>query len=63
MCDYIRAGISTAVGFIRVILAVVVSITDVGRVDADAGAALELARFALKVSYRGGHTQHVITAQ
>lgn len=44
-------GVSTAVGLIRVVLAVIVSITDVGWVGTDAGATLELAWSALKLSY------------
>ena len=42
----------TAVSFVRVVLAVVVSVTDVGRVGADARPALELTRPALKLSCR-----------
>lgn len=52
-------GARTAVGFVRVVLAVIVSITDVGRVSADAGATLKLARSALELSCRE-NTQHVI---
>ncbi len=48
----------TAVGLVRVVLAVVVSITDVGWVGADACTTLELARSALELSYRG-QKQHI----
>lgn len=40
----------TAVGLVRVVLTVVVSVADVGRVGADARAALELARPAFEFS-------------
>lgn len=49
----------TAVGLIRVVLAVIVPVTDVGWVGADACATLELARSALELSY-GDKTQHII---
>lgn len=40
----------TAVGLVGVVMAIVVSIADVGRVGADACAALELAGSALELS-------------
>lgn len=45
-----EAGEPTTVGFVRVVLAVVVSITDEGRVGADPGGALELPWSALELS-------------
>lgn len=48
--DYKKYVARTAVGFIRVVLAVVVSVTDVGRVGTDAGSTLELSGSALKLS-------------
>lgn len=49
----------TAIGLIRVILAVIVSITDVGWVGTNACAALELAWSALELSY-SDKTHHFI---
>lgn len=43
----------TAIGLVGVVMAVVVSIADVGRVGADAGATLELAGSALEVRCSG----------
>lgn len=43
-------GEPTTVGLVRVVLAVVVSVTDEGRVGADPGGALELPRSALELS-------------
>ena len=53
-------NVSTAVGLIRVVLAVIVSVTDVGRVGADAGATLELAWPALKLRY--GENSNLLAA-
>lgn len=52
--------VCTAVGLVRVVLAVIVPITNVGRVGADAGATLELTRPAFKLSYNE-KTKHMIT--
>lgn len=52
--------VCTAIGLVGVVLAVVVSITDVGRVGADSCATLELARSALEVSC-SDRTQHVMS--
>lgn len=49
----------TAIGLIRVVLAVIVAITDVRRVGADACTTLELAWSALKLGY-SDKTQHII---
>lgn len=43
--------ISTAVGLVGVVLAVVVAVTDVSRVGADPRAALELTRSAFEFGY------------
>lgn len=50
--DTRREAGRTTVGFVRVVLAVVVSVTYVRRVGADAGAALELPRPALELRCR-----------
>lgn len=47
------ARVCTAIGLIGVVVAVVVSIADVGRVGADAGATLELAGSTLEVRCSG----------
>lgn len=47
----------TTVGFVRVVLAVVVSVTDVGRVGADAGATLKLPWPAFELSYNTKNNQ------
>lgn len=47
--DRLPARVRTTVGLIGVVMAVVVSIADVGRVGADACAALELPRSALEL--------------
>ena len=46
--DRDRNGCRTAVGLVRVVLAVIVPVTDVGRVGADARATLELTRTTLE---------------
>lgn len=48
---HVGVCLCTAVGLVRVVLAVIVSVTDVGWVGADACATLELARSALELSY------------
>lgn len=55
-------GLCTTVGFIRVVLTVVVSITDVSWVGADAGATLKLPWSALELSYRKNTQQHIINS-
>lgn len=52
-------GARTTIGLIRVVLAVIVPVADVGRVGADARTTLELARSAFELSY-GDKTQHII---
>lgn len=43
--------VHTTVGFVRVILAVIVSITDVGRVSTNASTTLKLSRSAIELRY------------
>ncbi len=48
----------TAISLVRVVLAVIVSITDVGRVGADARTTLKLTWSALKLSYSNKNRAH-----
>lgn len=53
VCPCVLARVCTAIGLIGVVVAVVVSIADVGRVGADAGATLELPGSTLEVRCSG----------
>lgn len=53
MCPCVLARAFTAIGLVGVVMAVVVSIADVGRVGADACATLELAGSALEFGCSG----------
>lgn len=52
----------TTIGLVRVVLAVVVSITDVGRVGADSCATLELTWSAFELRY-SNRSQHIINQE